>query len=317
MFIQTETTPNDDSLKFIPGVAVMSDGTAEFLDTRSALKSPLAIRLMGIEGVTGVFYGPDFVTVSKDSENTWAVIKPEIYSILMEFFSSNQPLFRSEEDREAAGPQDTKILDTDSETVAMIKELLETRDWLLDLVEADEAFISGVLNQPVDPENYYAHLMVEWTVPFLTLTLSTNIYCTALLSYEIWRVNREVRGLPTYLSPTAVKDVVTIIIESAVIYTVFSLVTLITYVAKSPVALAFLNCTGPVIGITFCLIIVRLGTGVRDRSSTIGMKSVMQPASRPLMHRSSTPIKPLAVSITRHVNTIDDLGVSIKEDEET
>ncbi|KAJ3576272.1 hypothetical protein NP233_g534 [Leucocoprinus birnbaumii] len=123
----TETTPNEDSLKFIPGVQVMGEGTAEFLDTRSALVSPLAIRLMGVEGVTGVFYGPDFVTVSKDSENTWAVVKPEIYSILMEHFSSGQPLFRSQEDREAAGPQDTRILDTDSETVAMIKELLETR----------------------------------------------------------------------------------------------------------------------------------------------------------------------------------------------
>ncbi|KAI0686108.1 scaffold protein Nfu/NifU N terminal-domain-containing protein [Cytidiella melzeri] len=127
MFIQTETTPNDDSLKFIPGVSVMQDGSAEFLDTRSALKSPLAIRLMGIEGVKAVFYGPDFVTVSKDAETAWAVVKPEIYSILMEFFSSSLPLFRSDEDREAAGPQDTKILDTDSETVAMIKELLETR----------------------------------------------------------------------------------------------------------------------------------------------------------------------------------------------
>ncbi|KAF9263126.1 HIRA-interacting protein 5 [Marasmius fiardii PR-910] len=127
MFIQTETTPNDDSLKFIPGVPVMEEGTAEFLDTRAALSSPLAIRLMGIEGVKSIFYGPDFVTVSKDSENPWAVIKPEVYSILMEFFSSGQALFRSQEERENAGPQDTKILDTDSETVAMIKELLETR----------------------------------------------------------------------------------------------------------------------------------------------------------------------------------------------
>lgn len=127
MFIQTESTPNDDSLKFIPGVDVMKDGSAEFLDTKSALISPLAIRLMGIEGVRAVFYGPDFVTVSKDSEVTWAVVKPEVYSILMEFFSSGQPLFRSDEDRDAAGPQDTRILDSDSETVAMIKELLVTR----------------------------------------------------------------------------------------------------------------------------------------------------------------------------------------------
>lgn len=127
MFIQTESTPNDDSLKFIPGVNVMGEGTAEFLDTRSSLSSPLAIRLMGVEGVKAVFYGPDFVTVSKDSENPWSVLKPEVYSILMEFFSSGQGLFRSAEDKENAGPQDTKILDTDSETVAMIKELLETR----------------------------------------------------------------------------------------------------------------------------------------------------------------------------------------------
>ena len=128
MFIQTETTPNDDSLKFIPGVPVMGEeGTAEFLDTRSALASPLAIRLMGVEGVSTVFYGPDFITVSKDSENPWSIVKPEIYSLLMEHFSSGQALFRTAEDRENAGPQDTRILDTDSETVAMVKELLETR----------------------------------------------------------------------------------------------------------------------------------------------------------------------------------------------
>ena len=127
MFIQTEQTPNEESLKFIPGVEVMGSGSAEFLDTRSALASPLAIRLMGIDGVKAVFYGPDFVTVSKDGETPWPVLKPEIYSTLMEHFSSNQPLFRSQEERDAAGPQDTRILDTDSETVAMIKELLDTR----------------------------------------------------------------------------------------------------------------------------------------------------------------------------------------------
>lgn len=128
MFIQTETTPNEDSLKFIPGVEVMGEGgSAEFLDTRTALASPLAIRLMGVQGVSTVFYGPDFISVTKDSENPWAIVKPEIYAILMEHFSSGQSLFRSAEEREQAGPQDTRILDTDSETVAMIKELLETR----------------------------------------------------------------------------------------------------------------------------------------------------------------------------------------------
>ena len=145
MFIQTETTPNADSLKFIPGTPVMGTGTAEFLDARSALASPLALRLFGIEGVKGVLYGPDFVTVTKDGEGQpWAVIKPEVYSILMEHFSAaasasasssggesseSLPLFRTEEDRANAGGarEDTRILETDSDTVAMIKELLDTR----------------------------------------------------------------------------------------------------------------------------------------------------------------------------------------------
>ncbi|KAI0296677.1 scaffold protein Nfu/NifU N terminal-domain-containing protein [Russula brevipes] len=128
MFIQTETTPNADSLKFIPGTPVMETGSAEFLDARSALASPLALRLFGIEGIKAVFYGPDFVTVTKDAENPWSVLKPEVYSVLMEHFSAAtatagadspggaRPLFRSEEDRVNAGPQDTRILETDSET---------------------------------------------------------------------------------------------------------------------------------------------------------------------------------------------------------
>jgi len=138
MFIQTETTPNEQSLKFIPGTPVMETGTAEFLDTRAALASPLALRLFGIEGVKAVLYGPDFVTVTKDGENyPWAVIKPEVYSVLMEHFSASTsssdqgppPLFRSEEDRANAGGarEDTRILESDSDTVAMIKELLDTR----------------------------------------------------------------------------------------------------------------------------------------------------------------------------------------------
>ncbi|TIA89381.1 hypothetical protein E3P77_02965 [Wallemia ichthyophaga] len=128
MFIQTESTPNEDSLKFIPGVPVMSNnGTAEFTEAKSSIGSPLAIRLFGIDDVRSVFYGPDFVTISKHQESKWNLLKPEIYSILMEHFSSKAPLFRDAAAEEAAGPQDTKILDTDTEIVAMIKELLDTR----------------------------------------------------------------------------------------------------------------------------------------------------------------------------------------------
>lgn len=127
MFIQTESTPNDNSLKFIPGVPVMvNGGTYEILDAKSSLVSPLAVRLMGVEGVTGVFYGPDFVTVSKDDSQPWNLLKAEIFAILMEHFTSGKPLFK-ESHLEEDGPQDTKILDTDSEVIAMIKELLDTR----------------------------------------------------------------------------------------------------------------------------------------------------------------------------------------------
>lgn len=125
MFIQTESTPNEDSLKFLPGQKVMESGTAEFLDTRSAMKSPLAKNLFGISGVKGVFYGPDFVTVSKDTDHQWSILKPEIYANIMEFFSAGHDLFPDPESQQ--GSTDTMILDTDSETVAMIKELLDTR----------------------------------------------------------------------------------------------------------------------------------------------------------------------------------------------
>ncbi|KAF9969422.1 hypothetical protein BGZ73_008227 [Actinomortierella ambigua] len=126
MFIQTETTPNQDSLKFIPGVAVMTDSsTAEFLDARNAMQSPLAKKLFQIEGVRGVFFGPDFVTITKDQDAVWQLMKPDIYSSIMDFFASGQPILL--QDGDANVPTDTMILEDDSETVQMIKELLDTR----------------------------------------------------------------------------------------------------------------------------------------------------------------------------------------------
>jgi len=125
MFIQTETTPNEASLKFIPGTPVTSGSTHEFLDLRSALPSPLATRLLSIDGIVGVFFGPDFVTCSKDEASSWALLKPEVFAVLMEHFSAGAPLFK--EGQGDNGPEDTKILDSDSDVVGMIKELLETR----------------------------------------------------------------------------------------------------------------------------------------------------------------------------------------------
>lgn len=103
----------------------MESGTYEFLDTRASMKSPLAKKLFGVPGIVGVFYGPDFVTVSKDAEHQWSTLKPEIYSSIMEFFTAGHDLFTDSES--SHGSSDTVILDTDSEVVAMIKELLDTR----------------------------------------------------------------------------------------------------------------------------------------------------------------------------------------------
>ncbi|KAF9948494.1 hypothetical protein BGZ65_008031 [Modicella reniformis] len=126
MFIQTETTPNQDSLKFIPGVAVMpGSSTAEFLDTRNAMTSPLAKKLFQIDGIRGVFFGPDFITITKDQDAIWQLMKPDIYSSIMDFFASGQPIINSEDGETVHS--DTMILEDDSETVQMIKELLDTR----------------------------------------------------------------------------------------------------------------------------------------------------------------------------------------------
>ncbi|RUP45679.1 HIRA-interacting protein 5 [Jimgerdemannia flammicorona] len=123
MFIQTEQTPNADSLKFVPGVPVMKQGTAEFLDSRSAMTSPLAKALFQIDGVRHIFYGPDFITISKDEDAEWQLLKPDIYASIMDFFSSGQAILQEGVQR----PSDTEIHSDDPEAVQMIKELLDTR----------------------------------------------------------------------------------------------------------------------------------------------------------------------------------------------
>jgi len=92
MFIQTERTPNPATLKFLPGEAVMSSGTADFRDVESAERSPLARRLFQVEGVTGVFFGGDFVSVSKSDDADWQLLKPVILGVIMEHFVAGHPL---------------------------------------------------------------------------------------------------------------------------------------------------------------------------------------------------------------------------------
>ena len=124
MFIQTEATPNPATLKFIPGRDVLGEGTLEFRDRETATRSPLAEKLFAIPGVTGVFYGSDFVTVTKD-ESDWQHLKPAILGAIMEHYMSGAPLLA---DGSVEQPQAEEFFDEkDAETVATIKDLIETR----------------------------------------------------------------------------------------------------------------------------------------------------------------------------------------------
>lgn len=125
MFIQTEQTPNPATLKFLPGRAVMGEGTASFADPEAAERSPLAQRLFRIEGVTGVFFGSDFISVSKAEEREWYLLKPSILGVIMEHFVSGSPVFVDDGQQPA---EDDEFYDAaDSDTVEQIKELLDTR----------------------------------------------------------------------------------------------------------------------------------------------------------------------------------------------
>ena len=123
MFIQTEATPNPATLKFIPGRQVLDSGTMEFTDRDSATRSPLAERLFAVPGVTGVFYGSDFVTVTKD-DSDWQHLKPAILGVIMEHYMSGAPLLN---DGAQASDEGEFFDAADEETVNTIKELIETR----------------------------------------------------------------------------------------------------------------------------------------------------------------------------------------------
>ncbi|KAK4667424.1 hypothetical protein QC763_309110 [Podospora pseudopauciseta] len=146
IFIQTEPTPNANSLKFLPNHPVLPESIStpfvEYLSPRSTISppypSPLAANLMNVDGVTSVFYGQDFITVTKSADAVWAHIRPEIFSLITEAITSGQPLVNTSqqsasspstaEQEQESGERDSLEYDeNDSEVVGMIKELLETR----------------------------------------------------------------------------------------------------------------------------------------------------------------------------------------------
>lgn len=124
MFIQTETTPNPATLKFLPGQSVLGTGTADFPSAEAAAKSPLARRIFAVPGVTAVFFGSDFVTVTKDAGTLWDHAKPAILGAIMEHFQSGAPVIEGE-GAGAGGHADHD--GPDAAIVSQIKELLDTR----------------------------------------------------------------------------------------------------------------------------------------------------------------------------------------------
>ncbi|MEN3347838.1 MAG: hypothetical protein V7632_1473 [Bradyrhizobium sp.] len=128
MFIQTEATPNPATLKFIPGRTVLDSGTMEFSSPEAAARSPLAERLFAVSGVTGVFYGADFVTVTK-ADGDWQHLKPAILGAIMEHYMSGAPLLAdgSAGNDDARDEEDEFFDEADAETVEQIKDLIETR----------------------------------------------------------------------------------------------------------------------------------------------------------------------------------------------
>ncbi|MGD0332329.1 MAG: NifU family protein [Xanthobacteraceae bacterium] len=124
MFIQTEATPNPATLKFLPGRAVLDAGTLDLRGKDDAAQSPLAERLFDISGVSGVFFGSDFIAVTKEA-GEWQQLKPMILGAIMEHFMSGAPLLATG----SAGESDADEFfeAADAETVATIKELIETR----------------------------------------------------------------------------------------------------------------------------------------------------------------------------------------------
>ena len=123
MFIQTEPTPNPASLKFLPGREVMSRGVLDFTDPERTERSPLARRLFEVDGVTGVFLGSDFITVTKAEGQDWYVLKPAVLGAIMEHYLSGEPVVGPDAAADEAGEGDPE----DDALARQIRELIDTR----------------------------------------------------------------------------------------------------------------------------------------------------------------------------------------------
>ena len=130
MFIETETTPNPATLKFLPGEPVMSSGTRDFPDDEAAAASPLAAALFDLGDGSGVFYGRDFISVTAGPGTDWSQLKPQVVALLLDHFVTGMPLFSGPDASAIAVPADYGDPDddpADADVIEQIKELIETR----------------------------------------------------------------------------------------------------------------------------------------------------------------------------------------------
>ena len=127
MLIETETTPNPATLKFLPGRPVMASGTRDFATPEEAEASPLADALYGLGDVEGVFFGSDFVSVTAAPGSDWRTLKPDVLSVLLDHFSGDMPLFRPGNAGAIAIEDETVDDPEDADIVSQIKELIDTR----------------------------------------------------------------------------------------------------------------------------------------------------------------------------------------------
>ncbi len=125
MFIQTEQTPNPQTLKFLPGKVVMSEGTAFYQNIDEAGDSPFARRLFDIDGVKGVFFGSDFITITKSDSYEWQVIKPFLLGGIIDHYNSKDKTIENNTNKEVKNSLQANK--DDSDIVKQIKELLDTR----------------------------------------------------------------------------------------------------------------------------------------------------------------------------------------------
>jgi len=127
MFIQTETTPNPEVLKFLPGREVMGEGARDFREADEAQASPLAAEIFAVDGVRRVYFGPDFLTVEKAADLDWAILKAPILAAIMDHFTSGARLFADDAWAGVGGHSDLQYEGETAQIVAEIKDLLDTR----------------------------------------------------------------------------------------------------------------------------------------------------------------------------------------------